>query len=590
MKLQSNLTKGYYFPIVEGSNIGIINTLKGATNAFLNYIPKKGSSKIIKIASYEQKWSVWANLPVFKRFGYVTDLVAPKMLKDLVKMNKYLNRQYKRMSKHLEAREFEKYLKLIELLSKRSKLFNLVFIIRKIPGWAIDYSPLKVKWLLEKIMRMNQKEAKDLKVVRQFLKEYNLDGTIKKHRPLGVPSREWRVLSSQMEFTLVNFVKYTKKGWNSNQFACMPKVGAGDAWIKIFKALLNTEGKGPIKNIIGYDLKQFFDTVSSLNIKNHLLLDKMPRRFVERLYQINSVPAKIFTRDGEILEDERLANIRIGSVYREFYRMFGLFEGRRESFKIYGLPQGLNTSPFLACYLLDREGFYPKGRHVETPQYVDDGLYMSRTGVKWTNSGFKKMAQTMDISNGLEFNTKKEETIMVQGQWIKPLKFLGCEFNGTTFIARTRNGGKFVVTDADKRLAEILGWLIKHKDLVGVYKQSFNKYIAEGWNREKRIFSSEVINLSDGSLMEKPLDLWMSTKSTIEEITPNCVEFRNVKNLERNRSPLVKSVNTMSMANAHFIAAFVNSPRMQAEERTRRKAQPSESFNILDVIKHQLNW
>lgn len=584
MKLKSNLTKRYYFPIVEGSNIGIINTMKGVTNAFLNYIPKHGTGKLIKVASFEQRYSIWAGLPIFKRYGYVMEIAAPQMLKDLIKANKYLNRQYKRMEKSLERKDFEKYLRLNEFLRTRSILFNLVFIVRKIRSWALDYSPFKVKWLLKKVMKMNRKFATNLKVTRIFLKEYNQDGSLKKNRPLGVPTREWRVLSAQDEFILINMIPHTKKGWNPSQFACMPGRGAGDAWIAIFKALLDVERKKPIKNIIGYDLKQFFDTVSSLNIKNHLILDKFPRRFVEKLYTINSTPALLLNKEGEVLEDERLRQIRIGSKYREFYRLFGAFQHRSEKFKIYGLPQGLNTSPLLACYLLDREGFYPNRRAVETPQYVDDGLFMSRMGLKWTKLGFETMSETMDISNGLEFNAKKTETIMLQGKWVKPLKFLGCEYDGKTFIARTRNGGCFKVHDADKRLAEILGWLIKHRDLVGVYRQAFNKYIAEGWNKEVKVFRNEVITLSDGDLREGTMDLWQSTKSTIELISAFCVESRNVKSLDSKGSILTKSVNTMSMANAHFILQFVNSRQMQEDERNFYKKGGKKPYPSIDYI------
>jgi len=593
MKLKSNLTKRYYFPIVEGSNFGIIQTAYRNINAFLNYFPKKGSRLIIKVASFEQRYSVWSGLPIYKRYGYVMETAAPEMLKDLIKMNKYLNRQYNRLDKYLEDKNYEKYLKLIELLQNKSKLFNLVFLIRKIPGWAKDYTPLKVKWLLEKIMTMNNKNATNLKVQRSFLKEYNLDGTVKKNRPLGVPKREWRVLSSQMEFTLVNFIKSRK--WAKNQFACMPKVGAGDAWISIFKALLNVSGKGPIKNIIGYDLKQFFDTVSNLNIQNHLKLDKMPYRFTDRLYEINCTPP-ILKFETKGLEDERLKTIQLSSVYREFYKMFEMFGSPKDKGTgargMYGIPQGLNTSPILACYLLDREKFYPTSRRAEVIQYVDDGLYLSRTGFRYSIKAFKDdLLSRFNISNGLELNEKKTEYIMKDRVWVKPMKFLGCEYDGTTFIARTRNGGKFVVHDAEKRLEEILGWLIRHKDLVGVYKQSFNKYIAEGWNKETKVFTSQAINLSDGDLREGTMDLWMSTKSTIEEISRNCVEFRNVEYLNITESKLVRSLNTMSMANAYYIAKFLKSPELQRQERIRYKSNLKNCPAFENISNNLLsNW
>jgi len=186
---------------------------------------------------------------------------------------------------------------------------------------------------------------------------------------------------------------------------------------------------------------------------------------------------------------------------------------------------------------------------------------------------------------------KKTEYIMKDRVWIKPMKFLGCEYNGRTFIARTRNGGKFVVHDAEKRLEEILGWLIRHKDLVGVYKQSFNKYIAEGWNKETKVFTSQVINLSDGDLREGTMDLWMSTKSTIEEISRNCVEFRNVEYLNITESKLVRSLNTMSMANAYYIAKFLKSPELQRQERIRYRSNLKNCHAFMKISNNLLsNW
>ena len=75
-----------------------------------------------------------------------------------------------------------------------------------------------------------EEEKNQLKIRRVFLEEYNKDGTFKKHRPLGVPDVRWRVILAMYGMYLVNLYHAE---WNVNQYACMPKVGVVDAWMKI---------------------------------------------------------------------------------------------------------------------------------------------------------------------------------------------------------------------------------------------------------------------------------------------------------------------------------------------------------------------
>jgi hypothetical protein len=95
-----------------------------------------------------------------------------------------------------------------------------------------------------------------------------------------------------------------------------------------------------------------------------------------------------------------------------------------------GVPQGSGLSPILAILALELE-FMPQ----VTVQYADDGLKASDTPQELELDSYSK-------GWGIEDAKEKSGFIKKNGKWLKPLKFLGMEYDGVsdTFRAKTRNG------------------------------------------------------------------------------------------------------------------------------------------------------
>lgn len=86
-----------------------------------------------------------------------------------------------------------------------------------------------------------------------------------------------------------------------------------------------------------------------------------------------------------------------------------------ESYK--GVPQGSNTGPLLS--LIPLLEFLKQKPSVS---YADDGLFYS-----------DKPFEIQDLPQlGVHLNASKSGWVRYNGKWLKPLKFLGLVFNGTS--------------------------------------------------------------------------------------------------------------------------------------------------------------
>jgi hypothetical protein len=538
------LTKEYYYPIVKGSQFGVMQIAFGFKSALQTFI-KGPNGSWLKITNYNNIYNYFYDIKVSYRKGYEVFGIEYDAC---CKGNKYLKKQYRRLAKALFEGNITKYAAIWRTLKNRSDYFLLVIIINKIKFYSSAYSPRKVNWIMLKTRKLLRENNTDLKFRRVFLPEYNLDGTIRKYRPLGVPQIMWRVISSMYEFYLVN---QFKESWNENQYACMPRVGVVDAWIKILENVNNH------KHIVGIDLAKFFDSVNIKWMRRALIREDVPDDIVDFLTKLNYCLPVISPKDRK-LEEARIKNITVEAPSNMVMR--DLEESPIEDWKPgdkvkvmgnsrkYGLPQGLNTSPLLACIALNYTKALspqqiPGSAYIEATddvvvQYVDDAIIMNNIGGL---IGIEEYAENLKTaSSGMHISESKTEIIKRGGKWIKPLKFLGCEYDGETFRAHTRKGGIYEVKDASARIQEIIRWLHLNRNSIKNYDRvNLSQLINESWNHHPSW------TLLDPN---KDLSKWEKERIITTQLNRNSVEGKVITRHYGNGSvKLIGSTNTMSM-------------------------------------------
>lgn len=120
-----------------------------------------------------------------------------------------------------------------------------------------------------------------------------------------------------------------------------------------------------------------------------------------------------------------------------------------------GLPQGAPTSPFLSALSEDyavRDHFKTMG--LEIKKYADDWIAMSKKKFALEDVRCEEMEKA-----GIELNLEKSGFVKYDGKWLKPLKFLGLEYDGCTLKANTRNGSRLIYDKASLLEAIDQGYL-----------------------------------------------------------------------------------------------------------------------------------
>jgi hypothetical protein len=463
------------------------------------------------------------------------------------------------MEKLLSKGDYKGFTKLYELMKCKSRLFRWVIIIRKLP--FMETKLLRVLNLFKDVGKMISKDNVKVKFKRVFLPEYDSEGKLKKHRPLGVPSAEWRVIGAMEDFYLTNLFA---DSWATNQYACMPRRGVADAWIDILKRYVSG-----VKEIMGYDLAKFFDTVFIGEIDR---IWQIPNKHRAWLIEMSKSKAKIRPQDkGK--EAERIENTKkeVTKLFDEekFLRavkadtpvvtlemkaaMAGWYipESSLDD-KPRGLPQGLNTSPILACRLLQRTNYLKY--HEEIIQYMDDGIIMQEEPIE-----IQEVELDLDYKySGVAFSPRKTEVIMKEGKWIKPLKFLGCSFDGETFRAHTRTKGVYTVRNASQRISEILTWLDQNRGEIGHYRKKVTKLIADGWNRTDVRTTWWSLARTDRPYFEVVNQFstwWEETKAKVVRLPWNSVEAMAYRSLT-NVGPMWESSNTGTMLGSYYLLSL----------------------------------
>jgi hypothetical protein len=317
-----NLGKSYIFPLVLGSQFGYAIYLGKRVDYFVNYamelthyfiygkvdqktgkvegIPKGISSKptAYRIENFNQKVNNWfGKIPYLHKQGY--RIKNCKEQEAVIKANKYLIKQQNRLGKHLVRGEIDKYNKLFETLMFQSKLYLLVMFVRKAKDYSTSHSTGYSWKILKKTRKLLRTRSTKLEFRRVFLEELNPDGSHKKYRGLGVPKIHWRVIAGMLEQYLVNI---HLRNWPENQYACMPKRGVADVWIRILSEYKN------YKTIVGIDLAKFFDSINLAATDSILRKNGVSTTIADLLNGINRRRAKI-AQGSEQMEEERIKTL-----------------------------------------------------------------------------------------------------------------------------------------------------------------------------------------------------------------------------------------------------------------------------------------
>jgi hypothetical protein len=304
----------------------------------------------------------------------------------------------------------------------------------------------------------------------------------KGYRPLGVPQPEWRLLLHMYNQFLTFFVQEDLP----SQHGFLPQKGTLTAWKEIFiKGLLNKE------YIKEWDFVSYFDRIHVNRITEILLAKGVPKAITYFLENVNRSRIKLAEvdlldesqkREQQASEDDIRGGVlnAVRKMYepvKEFlaaqpgidgYLLLNQFmdEDGVEDIQTYvqvqwalldsfrpakipsqfeGVAQGANTSPILANLIMDLWVEKVKSQGHEIVAYADDSVGFSD----------RPIVVEPPEDTGIEIHKEKSGYVKFRNEWIKPLRFLGLEFDGKKFSANTRQGSKLVLTDKIKLLMEM---------------------------------------------------------------------------------------------------------------------------------------
>lgn len=398
-------------------------------------------------------------------------------------MNRFVMHQLIRLKKARDSGNQKLYWLIAESLMLRSRLFYMLALQHVFPKWHRDLPFYAVLYLFKKYRNIVKEKSTSLDYKRVYIEKPG-----NKYRPLGVPKPEWRIyLHLVNQFLVLNL----DKGISNSQHGFRPGKGTLTAWLDILKNI------GNYKYVFEFDYKQFFPSIAVNKISEVLKEEGIPEHIVDRIEKINECQPKLQEKDlinetavrmlqgkqmvkgwwekktmHEVLIDalktEELIEARPDYLWDEGKWQTEFEPGRnpyREDFQFrhpyiiaennktspfgdphtldrwrhIGVPQGAPTSPFLSILLLDKLAGDRENSRAKWIRYADDGVVMANEPMNILNTMNSKLKEA-----NVEYSTEKSGYVVFNGQWMKPLKFLGLEFDGVTLKANTRKGSNLI--------------------------------------------------------------------------------------------------------------------------------------------------
>jgi Reverse transcriptase (RNA-dependent DNA polymerase) len=309
--------------------------------------------------------------------------------------NRYLFHIYKRLWNCLQVNKKgtrknpEGFWFIVWNLIRYSLSLKCVALCNVEPHWFKNMSKKQAMELLTSVGELARIDATEF-IVREVEIPKPDGGT----RTLSVPPLNWRlylyIINLILSFFLDDFVSDKQHGHRKGK-------GVGSAWKDILDEMVH------FRYIWEFDFADFHPSIPYDLIRESLIFFGVSPVWVERIMRLNS--PSVLKPSGEIIALSR------------------------------GVPQGVSTSAILGIAVLERLGVY-RMKDIEYVGYADDGILGSNR-----ISDLKGALEVAIAGSGISLKERKCKYLKIDGNWVAPLKFVGCELSrNKIFKAATRAG------------------------------------------------------------------------------------------------------------------------------------------------------
>lgn len=349
--------------------------------------------------------------------------------KKVKRINRYLKYQEKRLISMTNSGENERVVWLWCMLLKNSLSYQITLMTKVVPNWYYFYGTEKWEMMFVRFVNKVRRWNLDLKLERFYLPKPN-----GKLRPIGSPDINSKAISksiSDLNYLLlfkdneVNHAYSQKRGVSSALMEIIHKINAGN------------------NKVYEFDLKSFFNTIS------WSYLYRILRNESEFLANVNMTIIKNCKYSWKELKTEK----ELQHLQYFFNKVRGGLK-RVQHYGRQGLPQGLNMSPLLSIFGLNRLPL--KG----LVMYADDGVYLYKDNKNefyiWLTKMFGlgiKIApeKSRDVTNQFEFVGFK---LNLKNKWIMT--------DNPEMLAKGQGTKKFWgLNPGSDEEAELIAWINK---------------------------------------------------------------------------------------------------------------------------------